>query len=75
MLTSKETLIMVVYYFLKKVFGKSAQVGKLMELDFLDRFSGRFRGATGHLKRYANSCSFSSKPSLIPVPGLRGHFS
>ena len=42
---------MVVYYFYKKVFGKSAQVRKLMELDFLGRFSGRFPGATGHLKR------------------------
>ena len=51
MLTSKETLIMVVYYFLKKVFGTSAQVRKLMELDILGRLSGRFPGATGHLKR------------------------
>jgi len=37
--------------FFKKVFGKSAQARKLMELDFLGRFSGRFPGATGHLKR------------------------
>ena len=37
--------------FLKKVSGKSAQVRKLMVLDFLGRFSGRFLGATGHLKR------------------------
>ena len=42
---------MVVYYFFKKVFGKSAQVRKLMVLDFLGRFSGRFLGATGHLKK------------------------
>ena len=37
--------------FLKKVFGTSAQVRKLMELDILGRFSGRFPGATGNLKR------------------------
>ena len=37
--------------FLKKVFGKSAQARKLMELDFLGYFSERFPGATGHLKR------------------------
>ena len=60
-------------------------VGKWMEQDFLGRFSGKFLGATEHLESYScfsgrnvpngNLCSISSKPSSIPVLGLRGRFS
>ena len=56
-----------------------------MEQDFLSRFSGKFLGATEHLERNScfsernvpngNLCSISSKPSSIPVLGLRGRFS
>ena len=56
-----------------------------MEQDFLGRFSGTFLGATEHLERNScfsernvpngNLCSISSKPSSIPVLGLRGRFS
>ena len=55
-----------------------------MEHDFVGLPNGKFPGATEHLKREScfsgwnvpnrNSCSISSKPSLIPVSGLRGRF-
>ena len=56
-----------------------------MQHDFLSRSSGKFPGATEHLKRYScfsgriipngNSCSASSKTSLAPAPALRGRLS
>ena len=55
-----------------------------MENDFLCLPDGKFPRATEHLKKKfcfsawnnpnGNSCSISSKPSLIPVSGLRGRF-
>ena len=55
-----------------------------MEHDFFGRSRGKFPGATEHLKRLScfsgrnipnrNSSPISSKPSLTPVSGLRGHF-
>ena len=55
-----------------------------MEHDFLGLSSGKFPGATEHLNRFSlyakqnipkqNLCLISSKPTLIPVSGLRCHF-
>ena len=65
--------------------GKEPSVLKQSVKNLLSgRFSGKFPGATELLKRQfyfsgrnvpnGNSCSISSKPSLIPVSGLRSRF-
>ena len=53
-----------------------------MENDFLARSYGEFPGATEHLKRlsclfvfFFSDEIFQTKPSLTPVPRLRGRFS